>query len=108
MMVETSPSCSMRRDLVGTRPQFEDQQAPSEVPENANRVREAVAGAVAHEIGLHRRRKSELPGPAAGIKDDLLRILSPSSLLVHPGRRHATADLRSSERLRGQQIVTLR
>src|SRR5262245_24339579 len=73
-MLCVTRSLDVGRYSIRTGPQFEDQQAPSEVPENADRVREAVAGAVAHEICLHGRRKSKLPGPAAGIKDDLLRI----------------------------------
>ena len=75
----------MRRDLVRARPQFEDQQPPGEIPEDADRVREAVAGAIAHEIGLHGRRQSKFLGPAAGIENDFLRIPSPIGLLIHPG-----------------------
>ena len=75
----------MRRDLVRARPQLEDQQPPGEIPEDADRVREAVTEAIAHEIGLHGRRKSKFLGPAAGVKNDLLRILSPIGVLIHPG-----------------------
>src|SRR4051812_10622188 len=103
MIVVTKPSVCMRAHSKRRGPQFEDQQSPGQIAENADGPGEGIPGPAATEVVAHRLIKAERGRPCSTAQDDVLGISPERFMLVHPRRSNAATELWPVEdRLRKQ------